>query len=135
MILKLLKRLMAKITISTGSFNKTYTGKNIIINNGNVIIDGVDVTPQLKNISISIEGNVDSLNVDACNYIKVSNNVNTLTTTSGDISCANVLGNLKTTSGDISCDDISGDVITVSGDVTARNINGKVSTVSGDINT
>jgi hypothetical protein len=124
---------MAKITISTGNTSVVYSGNNVTITNGKVIIDGNDVTPQMKNISISIEGSIDMLNVDACNYVKVSGTVNSLTTTSGDVTCGNVAGNVDSTSGDIECQDVGGSVQTVSGDVNANVIKGRVSTTSGDI--
>jgi len=132
-IIQRIKNFMAKITITTENTSVVYNGNSITITNGKVIIDGNDVTPQLKNISISVEGNIDVLKVDACNYVRVSNTVNSLTTTSGDVTCGNVTGNVQTTSGDIECGNVGGSVETVSGDVDAKAINGKVSTVSGDI--
>jgi hypothetical protein len=141
MIIKIIKRIkqfMAKITISTVSNNSSvivsvHDGHNVTITNGKVIVDGNDVTPQMKNISISVEGSVDTLTVDACNYVKVSNTVNKLTTTSGDVTCGDVTGNVQSTSGDIECGDVGGDVRSTSGDVTAKTIKGRVSTTSGDI--
>jgi hypothetical protein len=132
-IIQRIKQFMAKITISTENTSVVYTGNNVTITNGKVIIDGNDVTPQLKNISIAVEGNIDVLDVDACNFVKVSGTVNSLTTTSGDITCDNVAGNVHSTSGDIECGDVGGSVQTVSGDVDANVIKGKVSTLSGDI--
>lgn len=137
-LIQRIKQFMAKITISTVSNNSSvivsvHDGHNVSIVNGRVIIDGNDVTPQMKNISISVEGSVDTLTVDACNYVKVSNTVNKLTTTSGDVTCGDVTGDVQTTSGDIECGDVNGQVKTTSGDVTAKTIKGRVVTTSGDI--
>lgn len=113
--------------------NNGYVGRSIIINNGKVIIDGKDVTPDSKTITIEIVGDIDNLSVDSCQTVKVQGDVNSLRTTSGDIECGDVKTDIKTTSGDIECKNIGGSVTTVSGDVKAENISGSVKTMSGDI--
>jgi len=65
--------------------NKTYSGNNIIVSNNKVIINGEDVTPDSKKIDIKVEGNIDKLNVDACNTVEVIGNVTDLKTQSGDV--------------------------------------------------
>ncbi len=115
---------------------KSYTGSNIQVINNRVIIDGKDVTTEhadSKEISIVVEGSLDSLQVDYAKKIEVQGNVNSLTCASGDVTCGNVQGNVKTTSGDIECSFIGGDVQTNSGDVKSNTITGSVKTVSGDI--
>lgn len=93
-------------------------GKNVRIINGKVIIDGKDMTPDAKNITIQIEGDVSNLSVDICDKLSVTGNVNELSTVSGDVEIGgSVGGNIKTTSGDIKCGNIAGDVKTVSGDI------------------
>lgn len=91
--------------------------RNVTIKNGRVIVDGKDVTPEAKNITIAVEGNIDSLSVDECNSLDIIGSV----------------GSVKTMSGDVHCDDITGSVTTMSGDVRCGNIGGNVSTLSGDV--
>jgi hypothetical protein len=112
----------------------TYSGDNLIVNGNKVVIDGRDVTPEEKEITITVNGNLENLNVGYCKEIHVvEGNVNTLTTTSGNVYCKDITGNVETTSGDIECSDIHGNVETTSGDVLASLISGTVSTVSGDV--
>lgn len=126
----------AKIILSGDNNTKeTYYGGNVSIINGKVIVDGNDVTNQMKTLTIVIEGNIESLRVDACNTVTVNGNVSKIDMTSGNIKCNTVDGNINTNSGDIVCGDISGNVDSTSGDVTANKIRGDVSTTSGDIKT
>lgn len=111
----------------------TYNGSNITIINNKVIIDGKDQTPDSKEITITVDGNISELSVDYAKEVRVTGNVDKLTTTSGDVTCNNVTNGVKTTSGDVECNDITGDVVTTSGDVKAKNISGGVKTISGDI--
>jgi hypothetical protein len=86
-----------------------------------------------KNITISVSGDLDSLDVDYCDKIEIDGNVNKARTGSGDINCANITNGAQTGSGDIECESINGDVQTGSGDVKATTITGSVRTGSGDI--
>ena len=98
--------------------NKNYSGRNISVNNGNVIIDGKSIEIEEKEINISVTGNIDSLKVTSCNELQIKGYVNTVETTSGDIDIeGNVSGNVKTVSGDVRCEYITGDVKTVSGNI------------------
>lgn len=97
--------------------NSNYGGKSITIINGKVFIDGKDVTPDGKEITISVQGNIDSLEVDAASSIQVHGDVNKLRSGSADVKCTNITGNVQTGSGDIECTSIEGDVQTGSGDV------------------
>jgi hypothetical protein len=110
-----------KTNISMGTIrinNNSYVGNSITITNGKVIIDGKDVTPESKNITISVEGNVDNLNVDACDKVTVSGNATKVKTMSGDVEIHGyVTGDVKTMSGDVDCGNIGGSVSTMSGDV------------------
>ena len=112
---------------------QTYTGSNVKIKNNIVFVDGEEVKSDSKQITININGNVDNFYVDHANTIHVDGNVNTLKTTSGDVTCNNVNLGVTTTSGDVECEDINGNVKTTSGDVKAKTITGLVTTVSGDI--
>lgn len=97
-------------------------GKNITIANGRVIIDGKDVTPESKEINITVNGNVDQLQVDTCSQISVSGDAGAIKSQSGDIDIAgNVFGSVSNISGDISCGDVGLRTDTMSGDVKKSN--------------
>jgi len=98
------------------------SGKNITIANGRVIIDGKDVTPDSKGINITVHGNIDQLQVDACSKITVSGDAGSIKSQSGDIDIAgNVFGSVSTMSGDISCGDVGLRANTMSGDINRSN--------------
>lgn len=114
--------------------NRSYTGRNIVINNGQIIIDGKNVTPENeKQIEIRVTGDIETLNVDYCDTLLVAGNAGTVTTGSGDVNVETISGGARTGSGDIECKTINGNVQTGSGDVTAQIISGTVKTGSGDI--
>ena len=95
-----------------------YSGSNIQIINGKVLVDGKEVECPDKKISISINGNVDSV-CTASGDVTITGNVGNASTTSGDIEIeGNVSGNVSAVSGDISVLDVQGNVSTVSGDIT-----------------
>ena len=115
---------------------KTYFGNNIQISNNRVIIDGKDVSDDHKDskeITIQIEGNVETLDVDRAKSIIVNGNVNSLKSVSGDVECKDVTGDIKTVSGNVECGNVQGGVQTNSGDVKCGTIGGSVKTLSGDI--
>lgn len=120
---------MATVTIN----GVTYSGNNLSINGNKVVIDGVDFTPEAKEVTITVNGNIDWIQADYCKEIHVNGNVENIRTTSGDVYCTQVNGNVITTSGDVECDTVHGDVGTTSGDLSVGLISGNVSTVSGDI--
>lgn len=101
--------------------NNSYSGNNIVIKNGRVIVDGKDVTPEGKEINIVVEGNIEKLSVDACDKLSVNGNVGSIETKSGDVDVTgNVNGNIQTMSGDVDCGDITGSIKTMSGDIKHR---------------
>lgn len=113
---------------------KQYTGNSITIRNGQAIIDGKSVNFDDKVINISVEGNIDSVNVDYCSSLSVKGDVKTLTTSSGDVVVDGNATMIKTSSGDVEVSgNVSCDISTVSGDVECGHVAGKVSTISGDI--
>lgn len=112
---------------------KIFKGNNVSICNGRVEIDGVDVTPEQKQITISVEGNVDRLEVDTCNKLNIAGACGTVRSGSGDVKCGDVTGGVQTGSGDVQCQDVHGNVTTSSGDVSAGMVSGNVRTSSGDI--
>ena len=124
---------MNSVTIN----GKTITSKgSVSIINGQVIIDGVKQdTGDAKEINISIEGNVETLNAPGCNTISVSGDVTKLSTSSGDVEVGgNVLSGIQCSSGDVEVEgDVSGSIQTSSGDVKCGRVAGDVTTMSGNI--
>jgi hypothetical protein len=108
--------------MSTISINgNTYSGNSIVVTKGKVIINGKDVTPESKEINITIEGNIDELKVDACNKVSVNGNVGNLKTQSGDVDITgDVTGGIQTMSGDVDCGSVGGSISTMSGDIKHR---------------
>lgn len=99
---------------------KSYSGKNVTINNGNILIDGKPVGNDVStpDIYITIQGSIDSLQVDSCNSLKVKGDCGTVKSSAGDITISgNVSGDVNTTSGDVRCGYVSGSVSSMSGDV------------------
>lgn len=111
------KHMTNKIHINGISFSG---GKNITISNGRVVIDGVDRTPDAKEIRIEVQGDVQSIDADVCTSISVTGNSGAIKTQSGNIRCGDVHGSVKTMSGDVVCDAVTGGVKTMSGDITAK---------------
>lgn len=110
-------------TTDSGSIiinGKTYVGNDITIVNNKVIIDGVDVTPDSKQITINVEGNVESIKADVVTKITVAGNVG------GDLNCGT--GDVQVNNG------VNGYVKTGVGDVKiSGNVGGNVKTGVGDI--
>ena len=108
--------------MSTISINgNTYSGNNIVITNGKVIINGKDVTPNSKEINIKVDGDIDELKVDACNKIEIIGDVSNVKTQSGDVEISgNVTGSIQTMSGDVDCGTVGGSISTMSGDIKHR---------------
>lgn len=100
----------------------TITGRgNISIVNGKVLVDGKDVTPDSKQISIVVNGNIEYIDADCCEKIEVTGDVNDIQTQSGDVEVVgDVKGSVQTMSGDVKCSDIGGSVKTMSGDIKHR---------------
>ncbi len=108
-------------------------GRSVTVVNGQVFVDDVDVTPDAKNITIEITGDVENLNVDTCRQVTINGNAQTVETAAGDDRCHDVNGPVETISGDIKCGNVQGNVKTVSGDVECDNVGGNVSSKAGDI--
>lgn len=124
---------MAKITIN----EKVYEGNNVNIGDNKIFINGVDVTPEGKTIDIKIEGNLESLEFEACRTcIIVGDVLGDVSSNSGNISVrGNVKGEVGSTTGSIEiAGDIHGEVCTNSGNVRVKgNVEGDVTTTSGNI--
>lgn len=122
---------MSTITIN----NSTYEGDNVSVKNNVVIIDGQKINTDEKIINISINGNINSLDVSYASRINVTGDVNELDSNSGDIIVhGNVNSKIDSNSGDIQIDgDVTGNIETTSGDVKCGNVTGSIETLSGDI--
>lgn len=100
-----------------------YNGSLSIIN-GRYFVDGKEVrdlselTKDQKEVNITIDGDINKLEVDCCDRIYVKGKVGKIKSTSGDIEVGgDVEGDVQTVSGDINCGNISGDASTVSGNI------------------
>jgi len=125
---------MTNIIINGNHINGDLVGRQLIINNGKVFVDGKQIETNEKIINIKIEGDIDKLSCDVVERITVNGNVNNLQTSSGDVDITgNVTNGVSTSSGDVECGNITGNVKTSSGDVKCGNIIGNVNTMSGNI--
>lgn len=107
------------------------TGR-IVINDGHVIVDGQNVTPPEKEISIVAHGDVHILKADHCQTISVQGNAGSVETVSGDVACGAVHGSVKTMSGRVTCADVAGHASSMSGDVHCGR-SGGASSMSGTV--
>jgi hypothetical protein len=108
---------MASISIN----GKVYVGNSIHISNNRVVIDGIDQTPDSKNINIVVEGNVATLEADVCDTVTVNEHVGSISTQTGDVEVSgNVSGDIKTQTGDVKCEAVGGNVKTQTGDIKYR---------------
>lgn len=108
---------MASIVINGVSIS----GGNVTIKNNRVMVDGKDVTPDAKEINISVTGDVDQIKVDACQKIPISGNAGSVECHAGSIEVGgNVAGSVKTHAGSIRCGDVGGDASTIAGHVSRR---------------
>lgn len=120
-------------TVTINGVTITAQGSITVVNN-RVFVNGQDVTPDAKQITIQVTGDVPQLTVDACHLLTVTGNVGSLKSTSGDVQVQGLVQQSVTTvSGDVECADVGGGVSTTSGDVSCGSVQGRVSTISGDI--
>ncbi|AUR85886.1 hypothetical protein NVP1081O_151 [Vibrio phage 1.081.O._10N.286.52.C2] len=116
---------MKQLSVSTGNSVKingqTFKGNNVSISNGRVIVDGVEQTSEQQyKFEITVNGDVDKLELESGTVV-VKGNVNcSLNTTNGDVECGDVSGDVKTTNGDVDCDNVAGRVSTINGNVKHR---------------
>jgi len=97
----------------------SYSGQNVSINNGKVVIDGVVQEQSLIGpVTVIVTGDIESLASGSGN-VDVTGNCGSVSTMSGDFTGrGNVTGNVKTMSGDVRVTGhIGGDVETMSGDI------------------
>jgi len=99
------------------------SGNNIVFANGKVFVDGREITPEGegKEINVTVEGDITSLNVNACNEMHITGNVGSVKTVNGNVKIeGDVSGDVKATSGNIVCKKIGGNVDTVSGNIVSN---------------
>ena len=97
---------------------KSYAGRNIVISNGKVIIDGKDQTPEGKEINISVDGNVNRLEVDYADRIDIKGDVAIADCKNGNLSCRDIVGDAETKNGNIVCSGkIEGNATTKNGNI------------------
>lgn len=114
---KKIKNFMSSNIVINGS---SYTGNNVSIINGKIMIDGKDVTPDSKTITIEVNGNLGSLKADVVNKVSITGNVDgDVQIGTGDVQIgAGVNGNIKTGVGDIKVQgNVSGNAKTGVGDI------------------
>ena len=94
-------------------------GSSIIISNNTILIDGVNVTPDAKTISISVEGDLGELSCDVSEKVIVTGNVlNNVKLTNGKIEVGGfIAGSVSNTNGNIECNDVGGNVKTTNGNI------------------
>ena len=115
--------------------NVNYSGKNIIATKGKIFIDGQEIDTVNQKIDITIQGDVENIDIDFCTSINITGNVTSLKSTSGDIHVTgNIMKSVHSTSGNIEIEgNVDGDAQSTSGDIKCNNISGAVKTVSGNI--
>lgn len=95
---------------------KSYTGRNVAIINGKVLIDGKPQDEGLSGVvEIKVEGDLATLECDA--PVTVNGNVGSLSA-GGSVQCDNVGGNVNA-GGSINCGDIGG-MVNAGGSVSCR---------------
>ncbi len=104
---------MANIIIN----NKSYVGKSISISGSKVYIDGVLQEDDSKKIYITVQGNIENLDVDNCEKIQVEGDVNTVTSKNGNVITGHVAGDVTNKNGNITCNNVQGDVSNKNGNI------------------
>jgi hypothetical protein len=97
---------------------KTYSGSNISVRNGRVIVDGkeVDKIAVGQDVRVSVSGSVDSISLENGTIECVS--AKDIQTTNGDIKIAgSVDGDVTCKNGNISCGNVSGSVTNKNGNI------------------
>jgi hypothetical protein len=113
---------MAKSTIVINGMTITAEGRSVSVRDGRVIVDGKDVTPEAKEIVITVTGDIERLEVGACNTVSIGGNVGSVKCQTGDVEVrGDIRGDASSQTGDINCGgSIHGDASTMTGNVTTR---------------
>ena len=98
--------------------NISIKGNNVSIINNKIFVDGKEIGTEEKEINIIVERNLDKLEVDCCNSIKVNGVTKDVEVSNGNI----------TISGDV-----KGNVNNINGNIIAKVVNENCKTKNGDI--
>ena len=98
--------------------NSSIEGNSVSIINNKIFVDGKEIETEEKVINIIVEGNLDKLEVDCCNSIKVNGVTKDVEVSNGNISING---------------DVKGNVNNINGNIIAKVINGNCKTINGDI--
>ena len=98
--------------------NSSIEGNSISIINNKIFVDGKEIETEEKVINIIVEGNLDKLEVDCCNSIKVNGVTKDVEVSNGNISING---------------DVKGNINNINGNIIAKAINGNCKTTNGDI--
>ena len=97
--------------------------KNMTINNGTIIVDGMSIEEwnnrnEILVVNININGDIESLEADSCDTISISGNAINVNTKNGNVIVSgNVEGNAESKNGNITANTIKGDVETKNGNI------------------
>ena len=112
--------------VVNGDFIRRQTIGTMVINEGKITVDGkplteLDKREDEKVINITIEGNVDRLEIDSCTKVEVQGDARRIKTSMGDIEIhGDVEGDVHTNIGSITCGYVSGDCHTNMGSISHR---------------
>ena len=98
--------------------NINIKGNNVSIINNKIFVDEKEIGTEEKEINIIVERNLDKLEVDCCNSIKVNGVTKDVEVSNGNI----------TISGDV-----KGNVNNINGNIIAKVVNENCKTKNGDI--
>ena len=99
---------------------------NVSITDGQVFVDGklvneFNTDKEEKVINITISGNVESLDVNYCQNLKITGDCKRVHNQNGSIQIGgNVSGNVHTNMGSITCGNVEGDCHTNMGNISRR---------------
>ena len=106
------------VIVSGSIKSSSIVGNSISIINNKIFVDSKEIETEEKEINIIVEGNLDKLEVDCCNSIKVNGVTKDVEVSNGNI----------TINGDV-----KGNVNKINGNIIAKAINGNCKTTNGDI--
>lgn len=96
-------------------------GRNIVIRNSKIVVDGVEISDTQDALTIRVEGVVENLTTDmSVNCLNVTGNV----TAKGSVNADAIGGNVEA-GGSVNCDDVAGDV-KAGGSVNCDDVRGSV---------
>lgn len=114
--IRMLMKSISKINID----GRDFSGRNVVINNDEVWIDGVKQEGTLTGpVSVTVHGDVELIDGPVA-QVEVAGTCGFVKTMSGDVRCGNVAGDVGTMSGDVTCGKVGGNVKTMSGDINGR---------------